>query len=327
MEHSQFDFFWLINIVKKHVKLLFFTSILTIIVSSLFSLFFMEEKFESSVIIFPTITNAASTSLETALEFGGEGEAEQLLEVLNSDEIRDSIISKFHLFQRYNIDPDAMYIKTKINDLYIEHISFKKTRFNSIRISVLDKEPQVAADIANEYLALIDLVMTRIREARADQAIAILDKRKQLLTIQKDVAQDSLKTFHALGMIKIAHQTERLTEQYAIALAANNISGANRIKKELNVFSKNVGAMEEVLRKTWKIEDELAEISIESDRIKVDAEYTYHNKFVINRAYPADKKSYPVRWLVVLSSLISVLSFMLLLIIITESGLLKNNEH
>jgi len=287
----------------------------------------MDEKFESSVIIFPTITNAASTSLETALEFGGEGEAEQLLEVLNSNEIRDSIISKFNLFQRYNINQDERYAKTNINALYVEHISFKKNRFNSIRISVFDKDPQVASDVANEYLSLIDLVMTRIREARADQAVSILEKRKQLLTLQKDAAQDSLQKFHELGMIKISHQTERLTEQYAIALAANNISGANRIKQELNIFSKHVGAMEEVLRKTWKIEDELAEISTLSDHIKVDAEYTYHNKFVINHAYPADKKSYPVRWLVVLSSLISVFSFTVLLIIIVESGLLKKNEH
>ena len=261
------------------------------------------------------------------MEFGGEGEAEQLLEVLNSNEIRDSIIFKFNLFDRYDLNPEELYAKTKINDLYIENISFKKTRFNSIKISVLDKDPDVAADIANEYLALIDLVMTRIRKDRADQAVSILEKRKQLLTIQKNVAQDSLKKFHALGMIKIAHQTERLTEQYAIALAANNISGANRIKKELNLFAKYVGPMEEALRKTWKIEDELASISILSDKIKVDAEYTYNNKFIISRALPADKKSYPVRWLVVFSSLISVVSFTVLLIIILESGLLKSNEQ
>ena len=327
MENIQFDLFWLFRILRKHLMSLLVVCFITLSISSVFSLFFMQEKFESFVTIFPTITNAASTSLETALEFGGEGEAEQLLEVLNSNEIRDSIILKFNLFQRYELNPDELYAKTKINELYLEHISFKKTRFNSIKISVLDHDPHIASDIANEYLALIDLVMTRIRQDRADQAISILEKRKELLTLQKDVAQDSLKRFHALGMIKIAHQTERLTEQYAIALAANNISGANRIKKELNLFAKHVGPMEEALRKTWKIEDELAEISILSDKIKVDAEYTYHNKFVISRAFPADKKSYPVRWLVVFSSLISVLSFTVLLIVIIESGLLKYNEQ
>ena len=327
MENTQFDLFWLFRILRKHLISLLIVFFITLTISSVVSVFFMEEKFQSSVIIFPTITNSASTSLETALEFGGEGESEQLLEVLNSNEIRDSIILKFNLFQRYNLNPDELYAKTKINELYIEHISFKKTRFNSIQISVLDKDPHVASDIANEYLALIDLVMTRIRQDRANQAISILEKRKQLLTTQKDIAQDSLKRFHELGMIKIAHQTERLTEQYAIALAANNISGANRIKKELNLFAKHVGPMEEALRTTWKIEDELAEISILSDKIKVDAEYTYHNKFVISRAFPADKKSYPVRWLVVFSSLISVLSFTVLLIVIIESGLLKYNEQ
>ena len=326
MDHIQYNFFWLVKIIYKYVKLLFIISTITIIASSVVSLFVMEEKFESSVIIFPTITNAATTSLETALEFGGEGEAEQLLEVLNSDEIRDSIIARFNLFQNYDLDPNETYAKTEINELYLKHIMFKKTRFNSIRISVLDKDPEMASNIANEYLSLIDLVMTRIRKARADQAIAILEKRKELLTHRKNIAQDSLQKFHALGIIKIAHQTERLTEQYAIALAANNISGAQRIKQELNVFAKHVGNMEEILRTTWKIEDELANISMSVDKIMIDAEYTYNNKFVINRAYPADKKSYPIRWLVVVSSLLSVLFFTLLLIIFVESGLLKNNE-
>ncbi|MBJ05229.1 MAG: hypothetical protein CMP65_04955 [Flavobacteriales bacterium] len=322
MEKNNFDLFWLLGIIKKHITLLLIIFIITIVSSSLFSLYMIEDKFESSVIIYPTITNAATTSLETALEFGGEGEAEQLLDVLGSDEIRYKVIEKYNLFDRYEIEDDNPYPKTAIKKAYEKHIKFKKTRFHSIRVVVLDKDPQIAADIANDFLDLIDMAMTRIRATRADQSIEILERRKEILTQQKNIAQDSLKKYHALGMIKVGQQTERLTEQYAIALAANNISGARRIKNELNLFAENVGDMEYILRKTWKIEDELSAISIAVDKIRLDAEYTYNNTFVINRATPADKKSYPQRSLIVMSSLISVMSMALISLIVFESGIL-----
>ena len=101
----------------------------------------------------------------------------------------------------------------------------------------------------------------------------------------------------------------------------------NRIQKELNIFAQNVGPMEEILRKTWKIEEELSEISITADRIRLEAEYTSNNTFVINRAVPADKKSYPIRWLIVFSSLISVFTLSMILLVILESGMLKNNGN
>ena len=327
MENKNYNFFWLLRIIKKHIRLLLLVGSVTFLATSLFSLFVLEDKFESAVIIYPTITNAATTSLETALEFGGEGEAEQLLDVLGSDEIRRTVIDKYNLFDRYKIKSNNKHPRTAIKKAYEKHIKFKKTRFNSIKVVVLDKDPQMAADIANDFLDLIDMAMTRIRSTRADQAIEILERRKELLTIQKNIAQDSLQKYHALGMIKVGQQTERLTEQYAIALAANNIGGAQRIKKELNLFAMNVGDMEHILRTTWKIEDELSAISMAVDRIRLDAEYTFNNTFVINEASPADKKSYPQRSLIVITSLISVIFLTIISLTILESGMLKYDEN
>ena len=48
---------------------------------------------------------------EDILEFGKEEEAEQMLQVLYSDEIRDKVISKFNLMEHYDIDPDSKYRK------------------------------------------------------------------------------------------------------------------------------------------------------------------------------------------------------------------------
>ena len=131
--------------------------------------------------------------------------------------------------------------------------------------------------------------------------------------------QDSLKQYRSYGIISITPQTERLTEQYAIALAANNLSGAQRIKKELNILAEHAGNHDMLLRKSYEIEEELSIIEFEADRVAIDTQYTLDNKFIINKAYPSDKKAYPIRWLIVLSSLISVFVFTILYLSVVES--------
>ena len=117
------------------------------------------------------------------LEFGEEEDTEELLQILNSNEIRDSIIHRFDLYNHYGISKNDVSHKTIINRKYDGKVKIKKTQFNSIKIIVLDKSPQLAADIANEYLNQMDSVITRIRQKRANQALEILAMRKKLLYI------------------------------------------------------------------------------------------------------------------------------------------------
>ena len=243
------------------------------------------------------------------LEFGEEEEAEQLLQVLNSDEMRDSIIMRFNLYHHYDVNQDDEFPKTTVNTMYSKLVSIKKTKFNSIEIIVLDKDPIMASNIANEYLTLMDVVISRIRKKRSQQALTILESRKKLLYKQRNLIQDSVQDYRSNGIISVGTQVERLTEQYAIALAANNLNGARRIKEELNHLAQHAGAHDMLLRKSYAIENELSKIEFESDRVLIDTNYALENKFIINKAYPADKKSYPVRWLIVISSLISVFVF------------------
>ena len=327
MENSNFNFLWLISVIKKYLRVLVVLFLLTSVCSAFISLFLIEEKFKSSVIIYPTTTSSVSQALlvehnpyrKDVLEFGEEEHAEQLLQVLNSDEIKDSIVDRFDLFEHYDINTSDLHHKTIMTEAYHKAINIKKTKLNSIEISVLDKDPQVASDIANEYLDLIDFVIARIRQNRAKQALEILKKRKQLLYEQRNETQDSLKIYRSYGIVSTVHQIERLTEQYGIALAANNLNGADRIKKELNNLAEFSGNHDVLLRKSYEIEEELSVVEFESDRVAIDTEYTLENKFVINRAYPADKKAYPIRWLIVFSSLVSVFFVAIVSISILES--------
>ena len=61
---------------------------------------------------------------------------------------------------------------------------------------------------------------------------------------------------------------------------------------------------------------QLSEIRAKYEEAKVDAEQDLPQKFIVSEAYKAEKKAYPVRWLIVLISVFGAL-FLAILIIIT----------
>ena len=326
MKDQDFNFLWLFNLLYKNIKSVFIVLILTFFLSAYVSLYVIKPKFKSSVVIYPTTTNSISQALlvehnpyrKDVLEFGEEEEAEHLLQILNSDAIRDSIIHRFDLFTHYDIGLDSDYPMTSIFKMYQDLIKFKKTKFNSIEIVVLDHSSEMAADIANDFLTLLDVVINNIRKNRALQALEVLEKRKDLLYAKRNLIQDSLQYCRLNGVIGTTPQVERLTEQYAIALSLNNLSGASRIKKELDQLAKYAGLHDMLLRKSYNVEDELALIEFEAERVEVDTYYSLENKFTINRAYPADKKASPVRWLIVFCSVVAVLTLFTISLAIFE---------
>ena len=123
------------------------------------------------------------------------------------------------------------------------------------------------------------------------------------------------------GIVYPERQIERLTEQKAIALRMNNIAGANKIQKELDIYNKHVTKHDFYKVKSLEIQEELHRIEDVVDLALIELNYPFQNFFIIDRAFPAEKKSKPIRWLIVFSSFISTFFFT---VIIIQSYLLIN---
>jgi uncharacterized protein involved in exopolysaccharide biosynthesis len=52
---------------------------------------------------------------------------------------------------------------------------------------------------------------------------------------------------------------------------------------------------------------------------KIDATQSLPQKFVVDRAYPAEKKSYPVRWIIVVISTFASFFMAIIILIIMEN--------
>lgn len=300
----------------------------SIFTSALFSSpWFITPKYKSSVIMFPVSTNSISKALISAnsggkqdiMEFGAEEQAEQMLQILYSSKIKQRVIKKFDLFKHYDIKEDS---KTKMTDLYKEfdeNITFKRTEFMAVEVTVLDKDPQMAADIANDISDLVDTVKNEIQKERAIEGFKIIEKEYAGLLKEMKTNEDSLNKIRALGITNYDLQSERFNEQYAIALSKGNHKGAQLVKEQLDILSKYGGAFVSLSQLFESQVKQLAELKAKYNEAKVDAEQNLPQKFMVDRAYKAEKKSSPVRWLIVVVSSFSTFILALLTIIIIQT--------
>lgn len=303
-------------------------TVLAAVASTIFSSpIFIPPKFESTVIMFPTSTASVSKALlsqnpqgkQDLLQFGEEEQAEQLLQILNSDEIRDRIVNKYGLMAHYGIDSSAQYRYTKLFKEYESNIKFKRTEFQSVRVDVLDTDPIMAADIANDIAALVDSVKNRMQQERAYKAMLIAETEYFGMRDYVQELEDSLNALRAMGINDYESMAERFTEYYAKAILEGNQRAMSRLEEQLSVLSKYGGAYVSIRDILEHEKKQLSHLRVKYKEAKVDAEQTLPHKFIVNNAVPAEKKSYPVRWLIVLVSTVSAFLFALLIIIASEN--------
>lgn len=290
---------------------------------------FIPPKFKSTVIMFPTSTASISKSLlsknnqskEDLLSFGEEEQAEQLIQILNSDEIRNRIIQKYQLRAHYEIDSTEQYGETKLFKEYESNITYKRTEFQSVRIDVLDTDPVLAANMANDIAALVDSVKNRMQKERAFKAMAIAEAEYMEMKNYVKVLEDSLNRMREMGVNDYESMSERFNEYYAKAILENNTRAAEKLAEQLKILSKYGGAYVSIRDMLEHEKEQLSHLRAKYQEAKVDAEQSLPHKFIVNSAFPAEKKSYPIRWLIVLVSVVSTFIIALLSIIAYENAM------
>jgi len=305
-----------------------YTVLIAAIASIIFSSsFFIKPKFKSSVVLFPTTNSSISKSLlsesafekENILQFGEEEQVEQMLQILNSDEIRERIIEKFNLMEHYRIDADAAYPMTKLNKKFEENISFNRTEYLSVRIDVLDEDPQLAATMANEVSNLLDTVKTRMQHERARKALSIVEKEYRDFDAYLAAREDTLNKLRSLGVLDYTAQVERLSEAYGKALLAGNNVAVKTIQDQMQVLAKYGGLAMAIEQDMEHDRKNMSQLKTKYEEAKVDATDKIPHKFIVNMAKPGEKKVYPIRWLIVLVSSFSAAMLSIIVLLILEN--------
>lgn len=171
--------------------------------------------YEAHTVLYPSNTSSRGKQLED-FSFGFEIHSERLIQLLNSNRIMDSLAVRFNLPAHYEIDtqkPDGQdrYLRTAH-----ENIQFHKTRYSSVVISVIDKDPELAAKLANEVARLVNVVNSDIVKASAQEALQTVQEeyRTRLGTISE--MDDSITTIQvsnaSLAFGKVEGQIQKHNE-------------------------------------------------------------------------------------------------------------------
>jgi capsular polysaccharide biosynthesis protein len=310
-------------------KTLLILGIAAALLSALFSSpLFVTPLYKSTVILYPASSNSISKSLfnesadqeQDILEFGADEQKQQMLQILNSSRIRDKVIEKFNLAKHYGIEPGSGSYQTRMNNRFGSNISFKLTEYQAVKITVLDKDPQMAADIANQIAALLDTVKNDLQKERAMQGFKIVEAEylKQQEHVQK--MEDSLTHFMKLGINDYESQAEMLNRQLAIEIASGNSRSINALQAKLDNLATYGGSYVSIRDALIYEKKQLSFLKARYEESKVDAYDAMPQKFVVENAYKAERKSYPIIWIIVVLSTISTLLAGMLVIFLVEKS-------
>jgi predicted nucleic acid-binding Zn-ribbon protein len=166
----------------------------------------------------------------------------------------------------------------------------------------------MAADMANAIVDLLDRVKSRIQRERATVGLNLVQREYQKVRKELRDMEDEIKGLRGKGVHEYEGQSMVVSEQYATAIAEGRTEKTiKQLKNVLDTLAKYGGRYVALRDELHLMKEEEVKIKTKLDQARVDAEQVLPATFRVNAAVPADKKKYPIRWLVVAVSALSAL--------------------
>ncbi len=274
--------------------------------------------FSSSIFITPLFKSFAVLYPANITAYADESLSEQMMQILQSKDIRDSIVAKFDLPKHYGIDPGYKYYTSTLMWEYSQNVKISKTPYDAVTIEVWDKDPKVACDIVNEIMNQYNLKLRGLHREKFREVVnnyrTFFDyKKKEIDSIQQRSQELGVK----YGLLDYPNQTREVMRAYLSGGGSGSRgSEVNRLKKNLE---EKGGEREMISQLTVAAANTYGQFRLDYDRavLNMNRTYTYGN--VLNKPFVADKKGYPVRWVIVVVSALASLFLAVIVIGIIES--------
>lgn len=314
---QNFTFGMLVNIIRRRFFLLVGIAIVAAIGAAIFSSpAFITPKYKSEAIVYPI-------NLEP---YSNESRTELLLQIAMSSSIRDSIIDKFNLADVYELDPESEGFKHNLHNEYNDHVVVSRTNYESVRIEVLDEDPVRAKEMADEVIRQINFKGQAMERKRAlehlESARDQLDYQQQVLDSINGLLSE-LRTNNHLLDYQI--QTERVTEGYLRMLSEANVreSRLDEVRGMLDDLGEKGGIFMALSQMSELGHENYNELFIYYQEVlkEVNQKLSYAN--VVSSPEVADKKALPVRWLILVTTVVSTLLISLIILLLFEKRIDK----
>jgi uncharacterized protein involved in exopolysaccharide biosynthesis len=167
------------------------------------SSWFIKPKYKSSAVVYPA----------NIVPLSEESESEQMLELIQSDDIKFMVVDAFDLYEHYGISKDDPNHVWKILKYYNGNVNIQKTPNEAIVITVTDIDPQVASDMADSIISFYDKLVLNLNTKKSKEIVSIYKKQLDIKFKEIDSLGNLLKTYRTeYGMLDMTAQVEKYNE-------------------------------------------------------------------------------------------------------------------
>lgn len=312
--NSTFTFISLLKLIYLRRKVVGLVLFSTFVVSTI-TAYLIPTKFKSEAIMYPANINPYSVETQT----------EQMLQMLESDFIRDRIVKEFNLAKEYEIDTTKKSWRAAVIKEYESNITVERTEYESVNLIVYDRDPKVACAIANR---IIEMGNEKIRSLHRAKAAETLVTHKEIYK-RRSGELDSLeklmlKLRTEYNILDYDIQAKEAYRAYYKALGSSNSKAVAAATKTIKTLEEKGGEFLTLKHFIYKLKENVMEQKYEIDKAEkeIAKQFSYAN--VIVEPFPSDKKSFPIRWLIVLSSLVSTFIFTIVVLLFLEFNPFRN---
>lgn len=269
--------------------------------------------FSSPIFMTPLYKSYATLYPSNISPYSDESETEQMVQLLQSRDIRDSIIHRFDLASHWGIDSGYQYFKSTMEWEWSQKVHVGKISNEAVEVEVLDSDPQMACDIAT---AIVEYYNLKVRNLHREKFEEVVVNYNYIMQVKKGYL-DSLKSrAQALGVEYGILQYEAQTREVMRAWFQNKGSAeVQKYKKNLESYGGEMQLLSEMMRAE---SEGFSTLKLDADRALLDFHRKYTHANVLSKPFPADKKSYPIRWLIVVFSTMAALFLAILIIGVIE---------
>ena len=280
------------------------------------STYLIKPKYKSFAIVYPVNLG----------EYSEESPSEQMIQLLKSGEITDKIIKEFNLSEHYEIDKSYKHYQSTMYYMFSENISIKKTEYESIKIDVLDTDPELAKKIVNAYLGFYNQKVREMHRIKLKERIVVNESHVKHLTVVKDslsqlinnsnqkfeIGDDYTRTMASQKILADKKNPKDIVKSQKINSKSKQIKRLNKQGPEYFFISSMYGDISELLLKY--------ESKVKVDKVEYDKVITYFS--LVTKPYASDKKDSPKRITITILGAMSLFIFIILLI-----GFIENKKH
>lgn len=163
MDNRPYRAYAIVSLIGKYWKLLLGVAFLATILAVIFFLI-TPSQYKSMGVVFPPQANDLEQAIANP-QFGYDVAADRLIQLLESQRMRDLVVRETGLVDYYELDTTSNKWKQQLTKNYFGDVSMERTRYMSVVISAKFKDPKRAADVVNANIDLLDEVRKQVFHA------------------------------------------------------------------------------------------------------------------------------------------------------------------